>query len=405
MNDISEKQMIKLEVNLLGGFDAKLDGMPLFKHAERSRQVINLFAYLLLNRFEQISQERLIESLWPDEKSDDPANALKNLVYRLRRVLSNHVNLDGNNCIVIKNGTYAWNTEIPCIIDAEGMENWWKKASIESLPACTRIEYYNKAISLYKGRFMADFFFDGWGAPISSYYQSLYMNCVCEALALMEKERRFEDIIVLCEAAITMEPYEEILHEYLLKSLISLNKKNKALNHYNAISKKFYKDLGVKLCDSIRCLHKELIKDLKSVETDISAIKGAMKGSDYEADNGAFLCDFEIFKHFYRLELRSAERAGQSVFLCLFTMSSTKEITGKSVIINAMEKLQDVIISSLRKGDVVSRFSPMQFILMLPTSYENGEKIIERIMIRFNKEFKNPLIKIDANLEPIISEM
>ncbi len=404
MNEVS-KQITKFESNFLGGFDAKLDGVPLFKRAERSKQVINLLAYLLIHRFEIVSQERLIESLWPDEKSDDPANALKNLVYRLRRVLSNHENIDGNNCIVIKNGTYAWNTEIPCALDTEEMENWWKKACLESLPACTRIEYYKNAISLYKGRFMADLVFDGWVAPMSSYYQSLFMNCVRDAVVLMEKEKRFEEMSALCEMAITIEPYEEILHENLLKSLIGLDKKNKALDHYNAISKKFYKELGVKLCDSIRCLHKELIKDLKSVETDITTIKGEMNDPDSEAEKGAFLCDFEIFKHFYRLELRSAERAGQSVFLCLFTMSSTKETTGIGAMMNAMEKLQDVIICSLRRGDVVARFSPLQFILMLPTSYENGEKIIERIIMRFNKEYKNPLIKLDANLEPIISMM
>ena len=148
-----------------------------------------------------------------------------------------------------------------------------------------------------------------------------------------------------------------------------------------------------------------MIKGLKSVETDITTIKGEMNDPDSEAEKGAFLCDFEIFKHFYRLELRSAERAGQSVFLCLFTMSSTKETTGIGAMMNAMEKLQDVIICSLRRGDVVARFSPLQFILMLPTSYENGEKIIERIIMRFNKEYKNPLIKLDANLEPIVSMM
>lgn len=110
----------------------------------------------------------------------------------------------------------------------------------------------------------------------------------------------------------------------------------------------------------------------------------------------------EIFKCIYRLESRTAERAGQSVFLCLLTMRSTVEISRNDVIIIAMDKLEKVIVSSLRKGDVVSRFSPTQFILLLPLSYENGEKVIARILDRFRSEYKNPLIKIDTNLEPVI---
>ncbi len=81
---------IQLEVNLSGRFNARLDQVPLFKNAERSRQVISLFVFLLLHRFENISQERLIEAMWPDDESDDPVNALKNLVYRLRKVISSH---------------------------------------------------------------------------------------------------------------------------------------------------------------------------------------------------------------------------------------------------------------------------------------------------------------------------
>ncbi|NLU32008.1 MAG: hypothetical protein GXX04_05245 [Clostridiaceae bacterium] len=388
-----------MEVNLSGRFNARLDQVPLFENAERSRQVISLFVFLLLHRFENISQERLIEAMWPDDESDDPVNALKNLVYRLRKVISSHGTLDGNECVVSKSGTYGWNCDVPCFIDVEELEKLWQKAKNEQLPVPERIDLYKEAISLYKGRFMEDFYFEWWVAPIASFYQNICMNCLHEVTKLLNEEKRYEEITALCEAAISTEPYEETLHEYLLKSLISSGKKSRALEHYNFISKKFYKDLGVKLSDSIRCLYKELINDLKSSETDISTIKEEM--CDPES-KGAFLCDYEIFKNIYRLESRTAERAGQSVFLCLLTMRSTVEISRNDVIIIAMDKLEKVIVSSLRKGDVVSRFSPTQFILLLPLSYENGEKVIARILDRFRSEYKNPLIKIDTNLEPVI---
>ncbi len=151
---------IQLEVNLSGRFNARLDQVPLFKNAERSRQVISLFVFLLLHRFENISQERLIEAMWPDDESDDPVNALKNLVYRLRKVISSHGTLDGNECVVSKSGTYGWNCDVPCFIDVEELEKLWQKAKNEQLPVPERIDLYKEAISLYKGRFMEDFYFE-----------------------------------------------------------------------------------------------------------------------------------------------------------------------------------------------------------------------------------------------------
>lgn len=372
---------------------------PVFRNAERSKQVISLFAFLLLNRFDTISNERLIEALWPEDDSDDPVNALKNLVYRLRKILSSNKILNGNDCVLSKNGTYAWNCDIPCTIDAEEMDNLYRKAKDEKLSVDIRIGLYKDAIALYKGRFLEDFFFEGWAVPLSSYYQSLYMNCIREVTSLLDTAKRYDEIIFLCETAIAMEPYEEVFHENLLKALINSGQKRKALEHYNNISRKFYRESGVKLCNSIRCLHKELVRDLREVETDITAIKEEMHDPVMD---GAFLCDIEIFMNIYRLETRTAERAGQSVFICLLTISSSIQTGGIGTILYAMDKLENVIVSSLRKGDVVSRFSTTQFVLLLPVSYENGEKVIERILNRFMQEYRNPVIKIDVTLEPVI---
>ncbi len=401
---LREKQVL-IKVQTLGGFQVLVEGAPVLKRLERSRQVLNLLAYLLIARFDVISQERLIEVLWADENSDDPVNALKNLAYRLRKILSSHDTLSKSECIMMKNGTYAWNTQVSCSIDCEEMENLCKRVSDTNLSIDQRINLYKEALSLYKGRFLPDSSSELWVIPLSSYYQTLYMNCVREAVALLTLQHRYDEVSSICESAIALEPYEEVLHECLLKALINLDKKSKALEHYHAISNKFYKDLGVKLCAPIRGLYKELISDLNKNEADISTIKGDML--DSQQAGGAFFCEYEIFKHFYRLESRSAERAGQSVFICLITLSSVPGVVQqKNVLISAMDKLKDVIVSSLRRGDVASRFCSSQYILMLPTAtYENGEMVVERILSRFKKEYKTSSVRVSATLEPIVSIM
>ncbi len=68
-----------------------------------------------------------------------------------------------------------------------------------------------------------------------------------------------------------------------------------------------------------------------------------------------------------------------------------------------MDKLQECIRLSLRKGDVFSKFSPTQFILMLSTgTFENGEGVLERIRRRFRQDFRNREIIIYSNLQPLL---
>ncbi|MCX7774322.1 MAG: winged helix-turn-helix domain-containing protein, partial [Clostridia bacterium] len=235
MSSDKEGSNVCLQVNMLGGFHILVNGKPLFSQAERSRQVMNLLAYLLLNRRSLASQQKLIEVLWPDDNSGDPTNALKNLVYRLRKALSRNDALSQFECVLLQNGHYIWNNKIPCRIDTELMEDYWKQACNLALGIPERIDLCSRALSLYKGRFLPDIEHGSWTVSLSSYYQNIYMSCVREAIRLLSLEQRFDEIFAICQTAIALEPYEELLHENLIKALIQMGKRQKALQHYHDI--------------------------------------------------------------------------------------------------------------------------------------------------------------------------
>jgi GGDEF domain-containing protein len=52
-----------------------------------------------------------------------------------------------------------------------------------------------------------------------------------------------------------------------------------------------------------------------------------------------------------------------------------------------MDKLQDCISLSLRKGDIYAKYSISQFITLLPSNtYESANMVMERIAKRFHRE-------------------
>ena len=78
----------KIAITMLGGFTMSCAGRSVSDSAGRIHQVWNLLEYLIVNRDREVSRDELSEVLWDEEECENPQNALKNLVYRARGVLS-----------------------------------------------------------------------------------------------------------------------------------------------------------------------------------------------------------------------------------------------------------------------------------------------------------------------------
>ena len=72
------------------------------------------------------------------------------------------------------------------------------------------------------------------------------------------------------------------------------------------------------------------------------------------------------------------------------------------VINDAMEQLKGVLNGSLRIGDVASRYSGSQYVVMLPTcTFESAEMVTNRSLTSFYALSKYPKVNIQFSLEEI----
>ena len=77
-----------------------------------------------------------------------------------------------------------------------------------------------------------------------------------------------------------------------------------------------------------------------------------------------------MFRDIYQLERRAIERTGDSIFLCLLTLYEEEGSEAKSYFLKrAMEHLDDAIAASLRRGDVYTRYSVSQYLILLPSPF------------------------------------
>lgn len=163
----------------------------------------------------------------------------------------------------------------------------------------------------------------------------------------------------------------------------------------------FYSELGVKVSDSITNLYREITKSVSNVEADLRIIEQQLHES--EAVPGAFFCDYEVFRNIYRIQSRSILRTGQSFMLALLTVSDGQDnVPNTQLLTSAMGALRTITVESLRRSDVVSRFSPSQYVLLLGClTYENGELVLRRICNKFSRRYRSGQVKLHTNLHPL----
>ncbi len=375
-----------LQVYMLGEFSLVYDERKIDDQSSRSKKVWTLIQYLIANRTKDISQNDLIDVLWPEgEEIGDPANTLKTIVHRARQALDKLAFEDGKNIILYRSGAYAWNNDLPVEIDAEEFLSCCDAA--EKVSGEKKLSLLMRALGRYRGDYLPKAAFEPWAIPLSSYYRTRYIRAAHDALALLAEAGRCADVVSLCRRASVIDPYDESIHLALIQSLVAIGAQQEAMNHYNYVTEMFFSHFGVTPSPELTQLYKEIVRTSKMTEMDLGIIREGLAES--ERAEGAFYCELEFFKDVYRIQARNANRNGQIVHISLITVLDGygKKLT-QAKMNTAMERLRDIIAASLRRGDVFTRYSVSQYLLMLPlANFENAEMVMNRVTRNFRRAY------------------
>jgi DNA-binding SARP family transcriptional activator len=390
----------QLKIYMLGRFALEYDGKTMIEDEGKIHKVWTLLGYLIANHNRKLGAQELPELLCSDDRSSDPVKAVKNLVYRLRCVLSDS-GLPKENYIVQTGGIYSWNNDLSYVIDTEEFTEAYNKARVVSYDPEKSIEFYLRAISIYKGKFLPHAAYDEWAVNATTYYHRLFTDSIISLYELLDKKESYEPMLSVCKKALDIDAYDEDVYRIYIRCLTKLGKHKEALAAYEIITNRLYDELGVNPSKELRSLYRDIIKTLKSVETDLIAIKEDLnEGGRAEC---SYFCEYQIFKDIYRFIARRVNRTGESIFIMLCTLTDKEgEIPSIKYLAEAMEGLKFSIGRSLRKGDLFSRYSNSQFVVMLPDiTYENGCMVGKRIENAYKKNKVSKVVVMHYKLQPL----
>lgn len=392
-----------IRIQMMDHFLIYIDEQKTDQLATKSKKGASLVQYLILNERQPVPNYRLINTLWDEDKSTNPENALKTLVSRLR-VLLNQIDPGLGNCIVADRGAYHWEMQPGMTVDMYEIDKIFSRLSENNISEPERRKLYNQLLELYTGDLLQHAEKNEWAMAKATTLHNKFIAAMYAYIELLKEHDQHTDIVSVCRRALDVDSFDDRLHMELMSALVRINRTGEALVQYKHVVQLNYRYLGVKPSEDLQEFYKQIVSAGKTLDFNLESIRNELRESGER--RGAFVCEYAVFKEIFNLQMRNLERLGATMFLAIIMISpyNDKEIDSMRQD-NIMNGLLEILSQNLRKGDTITRFAPTIFALLLPTvNYNTGGMVLERIKRVFYRKYPNSNIVFNYRVGPLSSQ-
>lgn len=387
-----------IEVRMLGQFSVSCGDAELSDRNNRSRKTRILLAYLICNRKRMVAIDELICVLGGSQKNTAPIAALRTALYRLRRDLEPLQEQSGLPLIISRNGMYGWNPAAAVELDTAKFEALCQEEVPEGPE---QLDLYRRTLELYQGDLLCALSAEQWVEPLAEYYRNLYISAAERAAPAFIDAGLAREAVACCVDAIRRAPYHETLYRHLICAYAALGDKESARAAYEDLRSALYEDLGVMPGEDVQQAYEDLLLGAEEDVVSLDSVRVQLQ--ECGPVSGALICDYSFFKLLYQAEARAAARRGDTIHIGILSVARRdKAALTPRRLAHVMEQLREQIKGSLRTGDIASRCSPSQYILMLvQANYENSKQVCNRVIQAFYSAYPRSPVRIQPVVFPL----
>lgn len=351
----------------------------------------SMLCYLACNKKRKIGFDEITDILWNSKPIADPANSLKALLFKARKVFKALGIPDSKEVLGYKCRAFSWSADCEIVVDIDEFEEFSKK--IMSDTKNITADNLRKLRNIYRGDFLPELQSQSWTISVNVYYHTqMAKTCLACASYLIQKKEYFE-ATEFCSYALSIEPYDEYLNRCLIESFVNNGQPEAALKHYRYVKSIYLDLLGEAPSSIITDTYKMIADALSPASVNIEEIKSEL--NETQAD-GAFECEYMIFKEIYRVASRNLARnhevpaVGTVIINNYYQMKCSPAKRNEET-----DCLCRFIKENLRIGDVFTKLGSDRFLILLGgTASENTESILKRIMRSFKRQYRNSRIDL-----------
>lgn len=389
-------------IQMLGGFSMTWQGQPILLGKSLSSKMLHLLMLLLYSRGEGIRRTRLLEQLYGDSDTDQAANSLRAMIFRLRKSLI-AAGLPDGEYISTKGGIYMWTADhVDVELDVEMFQKQVMAALGEKDPM-REVELLKEACAMYKGEFLPMMIADDWVSAANWKYQELYFKVLRELARLLKKQSRYDELLPYCEQALSRYPYEE-WQLIKLECLTAMKEYQTAVAYYEQIAKESQQEYGISMSQDM-IEHYRAIRNMIQYEMNsIEEIQQHMKPDPNVF--GATRCDYLTFIDIYRYIVWVLGREDTRAHLVLFTLIDREgePLESSEQLEEVRQRLESSIIRSVRRSDLYTRYGKNQFLVLVTSTDEKGCRIAaDRVCRKFREVNRRRKIDVYYACRPAVA--
>lgn len=134
--------------------------------------------YLILQRGRPVPHAELLDALWSDRESRNPATALRTLLHRYRRMVEREGIGPLDHSVLTSRGYYRWNAALKdCEVDVYEFEELADEAEALAPDDEARLPLYRRMIELYRAPLQISAV-QSWIVPITVHFRN-YTSAAC----------------------------------------------------------------------------------------------------------------------------------------------------------------------------------------------------------------------------------
>lgn len=383
-----------LQVFCLGPFKVTRPGQvePI---TEGSRHKMwSLFKYLVCKRGTRVSTSEIVEVFWPQDRSSEDTGPLRTALSRLKTVLEPGNGRYGKSSFIVSTKDYcSFRAGSGVWVDCEEFEALCHEARhVQHRDKAEAAAMLRRALDLYRGDFLIDDMYSDWTVIPREHYRKLFFEASIDASSLLASLGDLPSSREVLSRAIDLDPFAEDLYIALMKIHLDIGDYASAVDLYNKGSTVFYQELGVKPSAEMKALYARAKGQMGRVSNRSSDLGDTL--DTRKAASGPFECDPATFRSVLSLERRRLSRNYAEAHL-VFVECSGEDSEDQSQVSQALDIVESISRTTLRKGDVICRLDENHLALFLGLTGEKGAMLVrDRILGKYSQVMTSPELAV-----------
>lgn len=245
-----------MEISLLGSLEVSFGQVRLNVPGQKLRTLLAIFG---LSPSTTVSQDQLIDELWPQAPPKDAANSLQVHVLRLRRLLASYAGAAAGALLVTTSSGYC----LAVAGDAIDAIQFTRLAAQAQQPGCDAAQrrlFLVRALDLWRGPALLDIG-DSMTCRIAAVRLEETRLVAQEELFDAELSLRMHSATVpLLEQFTARYPLRERFSEQLMVALYRSGRQADAIDVYHRTRQRLLSELGLEPNESIRSRFQEILR-------------------------------------------------------------------------------------------------------------------------------------------------